>query len=275
MSLFKNMKYAILILCIILLESNTYICQETPTEAQQETSTEAQQETPTEAQQETKAEDSEMPSINPEDVEGVEGFDNEKIQELLEQMKSGQNQQQGEDSLNNLNPEKTEEELLEETIKQLEFDKKEKITRQDFKHFIETLMLKDLGTEKNQEEEEFIAFLVEKGTEAFPEEETLEGFKEFMMSDKLKKILDEAVNEKFGINFNDIAGQMGGDGEEEEEGEGSEEEENTDNKDNESSGITPEDIAKTESINEQADQLKDDTLTNERPQTEDAKTEDL
>jgi hypothetical protein len=102
----------------------------------------------------------------------------------------------------------SEQEMINSIIIEMGLDKKEKLTKEDFRAFLIKLMSKDFTG--NPEEEEFMNFIVEKAVASVPEEFSLEELREFVGSDKLRKILEEAISEKFGLNFNDLLGSMTG-----------------------------------------------------------------
>lgn len=106
---------------------------------------------------------------------------------------------------------------LNEAILLLGLDKKEVLTREDFKKFLEFLMTKNENMDSLQENErELVQFVVEKAVASVPEEFNKNDLKEIVTSDKLRKTLSEAVAEKLGINPDDLmGGQNAGNAEEE------------------------------------------------------------
>ncbi len=109
-----------------------------------------------------------------------------------------------------------EESAVKAIIHEVGLDNKEKLTREDFRLFMEKLMSKNEDMSNlSDNEKELVKFVIDKAVTSVPEEMTKEELVELVKSDKLRTILTEAVAEKLGVNVNDL---MNG-GETEEEGE--------------------------------------------------------
>jgi hypothetical protein len=94
---------------------------------------------------------------------------------------------------------------INEAIISLELDKKEILTREDFRIFIEYLMTKNEDVENLPEnEKDLMKFVVEKAIASVPEEFNKEELKEIIKSEKLKKTLSDAVAEKLGMDPEDL-----------------------------------------------------------------------
>ena len=195
-------------------------------------------------------------------LEDLENLNDDQMKELLDKMKNVKSKEDAEKVFDKEKIEKSEKETVEELIKELGFDKKEKLNREDFKLFVTRLMSKDFKeAEQPGDEKEFIDFLVEKAVSSVAEEFSVDDLRDYILSDKLKKILEEAITEKFGFNFNDLLGSMG------EEGEGEGENEEIDYDD--------EELANLSDLNEQANLHKHETSTDEKPEVVSEGKEDL
>lgn len=181
---FKKLTLLLLLFSVFFLSVYT---EETQTEATQEIKSEEA----LEVNDEAKGAEQGQEQLNPEDLES-----------MLKDLKDGNLNADPEDI------KQSEEEMTNEIISELGLDKKETLTKDDFRQFLEKLMSKDFSG--NPEEEEFMKFIVDKAVESTPENFSLDELKEFVTSDKLRKILEEAISEKFGINFNDLMGAMSG-----------------------------------------------------------------
>lgn len=106
--------------------------------------------------------------------------------------------------------EDSEDNQIDEVMIELGLDKKDNINREEFKLFLEKILMREVSNEKNPEEEEFVNFLISKAVAMVPEEFTKDELKEFMNSDKMKKAMEEALQEKFGMNLDDMMGAFSG-----------------------------------------------------------------